>query len=175
MIRKILFAVALFCTPPAFAELVHENADDSGVTDPSDASWRSYLEQMDRFPERLGFICYNAYILNKTPDHASARQFFLECARRGHAPSMINLALFYADGMGVDVDLSEAAYWLRRGAETGYPAAELEYAKVLLAGAGVTKNEMLGHFWLRRSAAHGDPDAQRMLQDMRLPTVAWIE
>ena len=75
---------------PAQAEFGKEDASsDAGVTNSSDSSWRAYREEMARFPERLGIICYNAYILNKTPDHQEAMAFFKECADRGNAATRL--------------------------------------------------------------------------------------
>jgi TPR repeat protein len=166
-LKQITVAAIFLCGlhGVAKAEFAVETESGDGVVDVSDFSWRTYLEQLNRFPERIGFICYNAYILNKTPDHKAAFEFFNECARRGHAPSMINLSQFHAQGLGVPKDVSKATDLLRQAAYTGYPAAEYEYGKAVAAGEGVQANVELGRYWVKMAAVHGDVDARKLLDE----------
>ena len=161
MMLGAFLGAALGWAAPALAQFAEEDATDTGVLNPADFSWRSYQEQMRRFPDRLGFICMNAYWLDKTSDHDSSLKFFIECSRRGNVPSMIYLAHLYETGWhGHPADLPQAAHWLKRGAETGYPLAQFHWGVALLLGRGVPQDTRAGKDWIAKAAAHGDSAAQ---------------
>ena len=160
----IFLLTTSFVAPPLHAEFGAENADDAGVTNPSDFSWRAYREAMDRFPDRIGIICHNAYELNKAGDDKDAFMFFKECAERGNPPAMINLAQLYDMGSGVPADAALSTAWLRRAAETGYSAAQYDYGLALLRGHGVARDESLARIWIEKAAAQGDKDAQALMR-----------
>ena len=141
-----------------------EDATAFGVTNPSDFSWRAFREAMDRFPERIGIICHNAYELDKSGDHKDAFMFFRECAERGNPPSMINLAQFYDMGWGAPASAEQSTAWLRRAAEKNYSAGQYEYGLALLRGHGVPRDEILAKVWLEKAAAQGDRDAMALLR-----------
>lgn len=165
--RKLCFFASLLCAfvaSPSLAQFAEENADEYGVLNPADFSWRHYLEQMDRFPERIGIICYNAYLLDKTGESAAALKFFKECARRGNPPSMIALATLYETGHGTRRDLREAARWLRRAAETGYAPGQYHYGVALLLGQGVPRDVASGKAWIAKAAAQNDASALRLMR-----------
>ncbi len=148
----------------AFGQLTRDIETGDGYLNPSDTSWRYYVDQMNRFPERLGFICMNGYELNKTGDHDDGFKFMAECARRGNPASMIYLSQMYADGLGVAKNPVLARQWLRRAAETGYSAAEYHYGISLLLGIGGAADRAAGEYWLRRAATHGDDDAHAVVR-----------
>lgn len=155
--------LALGCAP-TLAQFASEEANETGEHTPSVFSWRYYLEQMDRFPKRLGILCYNAYLLDKTDHHGDALKFAEECARRGNPPSMIFVATFYEVGRGVKRDLAEAARWLRRAAETDYAPGQYHYGVALLLGRGVPRDMAAGKAWIRRAADQDDADARALLR-----------
>lgn len=168
MVARAWFAaVALWFAGAAQAQLYVEETTGDGVLNPVDFSWRYYVDQMDRFPERLGFICVNAYWLDKTGDHAAAMRFFDECARRGNATSMIYLAHLYEQGVGVGRNPVMATHWLRRAAETGNAVGQYDYGLALLNGHGTVADRDAAQLWLRRAEAQGDADARQMLVFMR--------
>jgi len=158
-IKTMTFGLLLLASFPAQAEFGVEQADEVGVTNPSDFSWRTYQEAMIQFPDRLGIICRNAYELHKMGDHADALTFFTECAERGNPPSMINLAVIYDLGLGVPPDAAQSTLWLKRAAEKNYSAAQYDYGLALLRGHGVPRDEAQGREWIGKAAAQGDQDA----------------
>lgn len=150
--------------PPTAAELwVEQEEEGGGVVDGADFSYRYYLDQMRRFPDRLGIICVNAYELDKSGRHDQSFLLFNECAERGNPPAMIYLSLMHELGLGTPPDLGKAADWLRRAAETGYSTAQYHYGKALLSGRGVAADPAQARVWLSRAAAQGDRDAARLL------------
>jgi hypothetical protein len=156
---------AILLAAPLHAEFGVEHPDEVGVTNPSDFSWRAYREAMDRFPERIGIICHNAYELDKAGDHKDAFMFFSECAERGNPPSMINLAQFYDMGWGVPVSAEQSTAWLRRAAERDYSAAQYEYGLALLRGHGCVRDESQARLWIEKAAAQGDRDAIALMRE----------
>lgn len=156
VLAGLLLALA---ATPARAQFAEEDADEHGVVNPADFSWRSYVERMDRMPDRIGIVCVNAYWLDKTGDHESALRFFQECARRGNPPAMIHLSTLHEHGRGTRRDVAEATRWLRRAAETGYALAQFHYGVALLRGHGVAPDGDAGRAWIARAAAQGNEDA----------------
>lgn len=163
-IKATSFGLLLLASFPAQAEFGVEQADEVGVTNPSDFSWRTYHEAMIRFPDRLGIICRNAYELHKMGNHDDALAFFTECAERGNPPSMINLAAIYDLGLGVPKDAAQSTLWLKRAAEKNYSAAQYDYGLALLRGHGVPRDETLGREWIGKAAAQGDKDALALVK-----------
>ncbi len=161
----IVLGFLLLGAPPVHAEFGVEEVDDAGgVTNPSDFSWRTYREAMNRFPDRLGIICRNAFELHKSGEHPEALAFFTECAERGNAPSMINLAVIYDLGLGTPPDATKSTQWLKRAAETNYSAAQYDYGLALLRGYGVPRDEVSGRDWIAKAAAQGDSDALKLVR-----------
>lgn len=158
----LLAACAL--SGPVSAQFAVEDDQGVGVTNAADFSYRYYLDQMDRFPERLGIICVSAYELDKTGHHDQSLMFFTECARRGNAPAMVYLSLLYEVGLGTAADPVAATDWLRRAAETGYAPGQYEYGLALLRGQGVGADRAAARHWFSLAAAQGDDDARRRLE-----------
>lgn len=171
LVLLALCAALNLLSSSAFAQLTRDVETGNGFLNPSDTSWRYYRDQMERFPDRLGFICMNGYELNKTGDHDDGFMFMAECARRGNPASMIYLSQMYADGLGVASNPEVARHWLRKAAETGYSAAEYHYGIALLLGNGGAADRAAGEYWLRRAAAQGDDDANAVVRSRFAPDV----
>ena len=62
-----------------------------------------------------------------------------------------------------DRENEQAAYWYRRGAEQGYPSAQVQLAKFLLDGIGVPKDEKDALRWFSAAAAQHYPSAYYLL------------
>jgi hypothetical protein len=168
MIHRNLAALGLaagmaLAVPTAQAQFAIEDDQGVGVTGAADFSYRYYLEQMQRFPDRLGMICVAAYELDKTGLHDQSFMFFSECARRGNPASMIYLSLMYELGLGTALDLEASTAWLKRSAEAGYSLGQYHYAMALLAGKGTPRDPAVAQLWLGRAAAQGDRDAAAAL------------
>lgn len=154
---------------PVRAELAVEDEQDGGVLNGADFSYRYYLDQMRRFPDRLGIICVNAYELDKSGRHDQSFLLFNECAGRGNPPAMIYLALMHELGLGTPADLAASAAWLRRAAETGYSVGQYHYGAALLRGRGTVRDPAAARAWLEKAAAQGDRDAARLLREEAPP------
>ena len=85
-------------------------------------------------------------------------------AEAGDAIAQYNLGLCYANGNGVEVDLSETVRWLRKAAEQGLPQAQFNLGMCLSRGVGVEKNVVEGTMWLNSAAQQGHAEAERILK-----------
>ena len=64
------------------------------------------------------------------------------------------------DGKGAPQDIVEAAHWLKRAADGGIIAGQVEYAIMLFNGEGVKKDEAEAAKILLIAASRGNPIAQ---------------
>lgn len=160
----LLCALLSLSALSAQAQFVVEDADETGVLNPTDFSWRAYISLLDRFPERIGITCDGAYLLDKGGNHEQALALFKECSKRGNAPSMVYLSYFYEEGRGIPVDMVEATRWMKKAAESGYGLAQYHYGMALLQGRGVEQNEEEGRAWIAKAALQDDKDAVALVQ-----------
>jgi hypothetical protein len=166
-IPAILFLclLPLVWSGPAHAQFaVEENSDEIGTLNPVDYSWRHYLEQLRLFPDRIGFTCDAAYLLDKGGNHDDAIMFFTECSKRGNAPSMIYLAYLYEQDLpGHPAQLETAAYWQKKAAETGYSLGQFHWGVALLLGRGVEQDIEAGKAWIDKAAQSGQRPAKEVI------------
>jgi hypothetical protein len=119
---------------------------------------------MNLFPDRIGFICDAAYLLDKGGNHDDAILFFTECSKRGNAPSMIYLASLYEQNLpGHPAQLDKAAYWQQKAAESGYSLGKFHWGVALLLGKGVEQDIDAGKDWINQAAQAGQKPAKEMV------------
>jgi len=76
-------------------------------------------------------------------------------ASAGHLREELELARDYYAGRGVSRDLSQAAYWYRKAAEQGDPAAQVDLGYFYLKGIGMKADVAQAAKWFQRAAASG--------------------
>jgi S1-C subfamily serine protease len=81
-------------------------------------------------------------------------------AERGHAWAQFNLANFYASGVGVREDDSEAVKWYRKAAEQGHVWSQFNLGVMYANGEGVGKDESEAVRWYRKAAELDHASAQ---------------
>lgn len=69
----------------------------------------------------------------------------------------------YLWGEGVEIDYTEAAYWLSLSAEKGNDDAEYLLGQMFVKGLGVQRDPMIAYDYLSRSADSGNADAMYVL------------
>ena len=84
-------------------------------------------------------------------------------AEAGDIEAQFNLGMCYANGYGVEKNLTEAANWYRKAAEQGYAAAQYNLGLYYHNGYGVEKNLPEAVKWYRKAAEQGDAEAQYIL------------
>ena len=150
------------------AQFVDGEIDEYGGTlNPTDFSWHYYQEQMDRFPQRIGTICYNAYLLDKGGLHSDSEKFLIQCAQRGSTSAMIYLALLYEQGTIREPQPTLSTQWLAKAANAGNPIAQYHYGVALINGVGITEQPQAGIQWIARAAKQGETLAIKHLANAR--------
>jgi TPR repeat protein len=94
---------------------------------------------------------------------ARATHALEETAKRAQAKDPVaeyDLARRYATGMGVRLDIREAAIWLERAAEHAHTRAQLELGMASLKGEGALQDFAAALKWLSRAAEGGNAEAQ---------------
>jgi len=88
-----------------------------------------------------------------------------------YVPSQHNLGLCYHKGLGGLVrNSAEAASWLTRAADAGWPASMTLLACMYLHGLGVNYDRKQAILWFSNASKKGHKAAQRLLQDLLEPT-----
>jgi hypothetical protein len=83
----------------------------------------------------------------------------LKEARIGTLEAQYELALMYANGIGVGADVAKAIQWLQQAAGKGLSSAQFLLATRYLNGIGVERDETTALLWLGKAAAQGNAKA----------------
>jgi hypothetical protein len=81
-------------------------------------------------------------------------------AARGYIQQELELAAAYFAGRGVPKDLTQSAYWYRKAADQGNPAAQVYLAYMYTVGMGVPQDKAEAVRWYRRAASAGNAEAE---------------
>ena len=81
-------------------------------------------------------------------------------AARGYVKQQLELAAAYFAGRGVPKDLTQSAYWYRKAADQGNPAAQVYLGYMYTVGMGVPQDKAEAVRWYRRAAAAGNAEAE---------------
>jgi TPR repeat protein len=87
-------------------------------------------------------------------------------ADTGNPVAQSDLGYMYEEGLGVTIDLSEAARWYRMAAEQGDPYSQTRLGYLYEKGLGVPRDDALAAQWYAKSAAAGDEQGQSWLGSM---------
>lgn len=135
-----------------------EYKDHYGTTNPVEESIEFQLDNLKTSPHNgtLTVLCWKAHELRKASMNKKAFPVLLECAKRGHDISMLDLASMYETGAGVERSNQQAAKWLKKSSDRGFSTAQLYYGIALLTGKGVKQNIAEGKTLIHRAAAQAD-------------------
>lgn len=92
-----------------------------------------------------------------------ALSYYMSSAELGYADAEFEIAMAYANGVGVMPDRSKSLVWLRKAAEHGNHAAQVFLADALADGAQGAIDWVGAVAWYRKAAEAGDDLAQRRL------------
>ena len=95
-----------------------------------------------------------------------AARWYGVAARQGIAAAQNNLALMYAQGRGVDRNVSGAIELWLSAARQNHPMAQYNLGLAYFRGEGVAKDEREAAGWFRRAADAGLGDAQYAMGQM---------
>ena len=80
-------------------------------------------------------------------------------AAQGYVRQELELAADYLVGRGVPKDFAESAYWYRKAADQGNPAAQMYLGYIYSVGMGVPLDSVEAVRWFRRASSSGYPEA----------------
>src|ERR1700722_12144534 len=81
-------------------------------------------------------------------------------AAQGFVKQELELAAAYFVGRGVPKDLTQAAYWYRKAADQGNPAAQVYLGYLYTVGLGVPQDTAEAIRWYRRAVSSNSPQAE---------------
>ena len=84
----------------------------------------------------------------KNKDYASAFREWKAAAEAGQAEAQFDLGVLYAQGLGVQRDLTVAERWYRKAAEQGNAEAEFALGQMYSRGWGVPRDEADAMRWM---------------------------
>ncbi len=90
-------------------------------------------------------------------NYEQAYQVWRDLAEAGDHVAMFNVGVMYAQGKGVEKDMSEAVKWYRRSAEAGYAPAQFNLGSAYLDGQGVDVDKRRALEWWTKAAAQDHP------------------
>jgi uncharacterized protein len=94
-------------------------------------------------------------------DYATALLLFRPLAEDDSALAEFYLGIMYHDGLGIQKDGTEAAYWMRKSAEHGVNSAQFFLGVMYENVDGVRQDYVLAHMWFNLAAAGDDSLKQR--------------
>jgi hypothetical protein len=94
------------------------------------------------------------------PEHSSNVAEMQTKAAQGFVKQELELAAAYFAGRGVPKDLAQSAYWYRKAADQGNPAAQVYLGYLYTAGLGVPQDTAEAIRWYRRAASSNSPQAE---------------
>ena len=109
----------------------------------------------------LVFLLAVSSVFAVTPAEVAA---YRKAAEQGDAKAQYNLGVCYANGDGVQKDLTQAVFWYRKAAEQGHAEAQYNLGVCYYNGDGVQKDLAQAVFWLRKAADQGFAQVHEVLK-----------
>jgi len=95
-----------------------------------------------------------------------ALQVLLPLAQSSNDPyAQYYLGIMYANGQGVEKDLSAAGRWFKSAAEQGIPQAQFRLGEIYARGQGVTRDLGSAYAWFSVASQSGHSQAAAALTD----------
>ncbi len=93
-------------------------------------------------------------------------QALLEQAQAGDVGAQYLLGFMYAEGQGIERNMTEAVKWYTQAAEQGHADAQLTLGMMYAEGQGVPRDEQKAVDWYTRAAEQGNAGVQMILAMM---------
>ncbi len=120
-------------------------------------------QAMAQYPDELRFQFQLARSLHKADRHSEAVSLYSKAGNQGFALAQRSIGFMYANGTGVEQDLTKAARWLRQAAERCDADAQFALGTIYAKGQGVDRDETESLRWFRVAAAQAHPAARDRL------------
>lgn len=160
LLKTFAFSLAVILTAFVFPACGKEDVKE-GKAEVATYEKQIFIEGVEEYETGLADL--------KARNYEDAVKSFKAGAEKGNVEALLMLGHCYQNGDGVEQDLSEAANWYRKAAETGDPRAQLVFGFHLLLKDAVREGtrppiagkEAIG--WVEKSANQGFAPAQVML------------
>lgn len=97
------------------------------------------------------------------PAPAEAMEWYKKAVRQGSRDAATNIALMYADGIGVAKDPVQALTWFRQAAEAGDATAQYNLALMYERGGAIPQDHQEALRWLKAAA---DQNVEKAIYDL---------
>ncbi|NRB66019.1 MAG: SEL1-like repeat protein [Vibrio sp.] len=87
--------------------------------------------------------------------YVEAAKWYEQAANKGHAPSILKIAQFYEQGIGVDLNPEKSAQYYLAAAELGSTEAQFKIGHFFLSGFGVVMDYANAYNWLDKAHSQG--------------------
>jgi TPR repeat protein len=94
-------------------------------------------------------------------------------AEQGNVKAQNNLGVCYANGWGINKNLSEAVKWYRKSAEQGCVKAQYNLANCYFCGEGVPEDKTIAQHWYKKAMERKEDfsDTQIALANSRIESL----
>ncbi len=107
-----------------------------------------------------------AVVAHAQGNFARALEVLLPLAEASNDPyAQYYLGIMYANGQGVEKDLSAAGRWFKSAAERGIPQAQFRLGEIYARGQGVTRDLGSAYAWFSVASQSGHSQAAAALTD----------
>ncbi|MGH6761310.1 MAG: tetratricopeptide repeat protein [Phyllobacterium sp.] len=154
MLKRSLLAITLISALSVAPSSVFAAADQKGDRPAADSAADVNPSRFGKGPADEAFGAYQRGL------YVTALNLALPKAKEGDAPSQTLVAEIYSRGLGVPVNLPEAAKWYGEAAKQGVPEAQFRYGVMLLEGRHVQKDMVKGEELMKLAAESNNPLAQ---------------
>lgn len=108
-------------------------------------------------------IMYEGQSLTGSKDSALAFRMMLKSAEHGFPRAIIDITIFYHDGLGTPVNMKEVFKWATKGANMGNVTSQSDLSICYMNGLGVKQSTELALKYAQLAADKGYSDAQYLL------------
>lgn len=114
------------------------------------------------------------YLLDRG-EFIEALKAFGKAAKNGNSDAQYQIGIMFLEGMGMNTNPEDAAYWFRKAAQNGHAPSQYEIGNCFLKGIGVQSDTRMAAEWFRRAAEQGDPDAALQVARMYRDGVGMVK
>jgi len=164
----ILALLGVVCAATASAQdyAAGLRAFDEGAYAEAREIWRA-LADAGNVKAQYGLgVLYERGLGDIPRSYGRAAHWYARAAGEGHSAARNNLALMYANGLGVERSRERAVRLWTQAAEDGHAMAQFNLGLAYSRGEGVEPDNAAARKWFRRAAAQDLPRAQYALGQM---------
>lgn len=114
--------------------------------------------EQKKLKEERNQLFQDGVAAHESKDYVRALSRFEKAAQMGHITAQFNVGLMYFNGVGTDVNKTEALKWYMKAAEQGHTKAQCRCGMMYANGYGTAKDDAAALMWYQKAAEQGDAD-----------------